>query len=298
MKSFIFTSDWHLRSLPSSSVRADSFTDVLLDRISQILSRDVDFIVHGGDFFDSYTCDDTSLLNKTIRLLRQYNKRIYIIPGNHDLVGYEIRSLDWTSLQTLIDSGLLQILPPGETLIDGIRFYAVYPTKDHSYELYKGLSNCFVVTHNLISPTKLPFKTTLVDEIVSVVDQCIFLCGDLHLPFIKVYDNCAFFNPGSLIDFRNEGSSKEPWFFELYFDPISFSCKYQKFSFSPIPFERVVEERVEDLFLRIDTSSFTLLPANLDEFIESIAKQLYPTEFEQIKEETFKWIRYTKEFRN
>ncbi|MEM2174433.1 MAG: metallophosphoesterase, partial [Candidatus Micrarchaeia archaeon] len=186
MKSFVFTSDWHLRGLPPSTIQTEGFLDLLFNRLSTILGRQVDFIIHGGDFFDSYVCDDISLLNQVISLLKECNKKIYIVPGNHDLIGYEQKSILWTSLKTLENAGLLKILPPGLNVIEGINFYVVYPTKDHGPHIYSGLKDCFVLTHNLVSTVKMPFKVTLTDEIAPYLKQCIVLCGDLHYPFVKV----------------------------------------------------------------------------------------------------------------
>jgi exonuclease SbcD len=292
MVSFVYTTDWHLKSLPPQSVEIDNFNNIVIDRISTILSSKTDFILHGGDLFDTYVCDDVSFLNQIIDLFRKFKKRIYIVPGNHDLVGYEPKSVRWASIGTLESAGLVKILNPGLNVIDNVSFYVVYPTKNHTSDLYKGLKNCLVVTHNLISPKPFPYKVTLISDLVDKIDQCIFLCGDLHFSFYEMYENCAFFNPGPLMKI-DSSEYNESGFLEIIFDPATFSFKFKKNVFPDVPFSvRTFEQETVNLVSKFDkqkTCSFY----KIDDIIEEVSNQLYPND-NKVKEETFTWIRNTE----
>jgi predicted phosphodiesterase len=257
-----------------------------------ILSSKVDFVLHGGDLFDTYVCDDVNFLNRIIDLFRKFGKRIYIVPGNHDLVGYEPSSVQWTSVGTLASAGLVKILDPGLNVIDGAPFYVVYPTKNHTPNLYDGLKNCLIVTHNLVSPKPFPYKVTLISDLVNKVDQCIFLCGDLHFSFYETFETCAFFNPGPLMKIDSP-EYNESGFLEIFFDPTTFSFKFRKHVFPDVPFTiRTFEQetvRLVSKFSKQETRSFY----RIEDVIEEVANQLYPNDV-RVKEEVFTWIRNTK----
>jgi predicted phosphodiesterase len=289
MITFIYTTDWHLRSLPSQNINIDNFGSILLGRVETILSTNSNFIIHGGDFFDSYICDDINFFNQVVDLLYKYKRKIYLVPGNHDLVGYEPKSIDWTSVGTLAKVELIEILKPGHNIIHGIPVYVVYPTKNHDESLYDNLENCIVVSHNLISPKPFPFRTMLTRSIAEKVRQCVFLCGDLHYMFIEVYENCAFFNPGplmkmSLAEYNGSG------FFEFMFEPSTFSIKYKKNIFPDVSFTvNSFEQETIEFAAKVDNSCINRV-YSIESVVEEVASQLYPSD-PKVKEEALLWIK-------
>ena len=292
MVTFIYTTDWHLRSLPSQSIDIENYNSIMFSRIETILSRDVDFIIHGGDFFDSYICEDVNFFNKVVDLLYKYKRKIYLVPGNHDLVGYEPKSVSWTSVGTLVSARLVTVLEPGYNTINNVTLFVVYPTKGHDASLYKGLKNCIVITHNLISPKQFPFKVTLTKEILPYVDQCLFLCGDLHHMFVESYDNCAFFNPGPLV--RVDSSEYNgSGFFEFMFDPENFSVKFRRNIFPDVPFTvRTFEQETIKFVSKFDNLECSFL--SVEKVVETVANRLYPND-PKVKEEALSWIRRMRE---
>lgn len=285
---FIFTTDWHLKSVPSSTIKIDNFTQILLDRVQVLLNQQVDFIVHGGDLFDSPNIDDLNFFNEVLLLFRNNSIPFYIVPGQHDLQGYEPSSLKWSCLKLLENVGYIKILQPGLNVINNTNFYVVYPSKKHSLDMYRDIKNSIIVSHNLISPVSLPYEHILTDTISTVIDQCLVLSGDLHMSFEKIYENSAFLNPGPLMR-MSKTEVVSNGFFEILFSSTDFSCSYKKINFPSVDVQIDSNIEVEEFTNKLNLT-ITSDYVSLEELIEQVSKKLYKDK--KVTEEALKWIRF------
>ena len=78
MNKFIFTTDWHICFKQPGS-RVDDVLSKQMDKLNyfvEICNKELpDFIIHGGDLFDSPRSIDPTILNKTIGILRKLKAR-------------------------------------------------------------------------------------------------------------------------------------------------------------------------------------------------------------------------------
>lgn len=283
---FAYTTDWHIKSMPSSSIDIKNFTQTMLGRIKQIISSDVDFILHGGDMFDTPDIDDLSLFNDVVKLLYAHKIPIHLLPGSHDLIGYSADSLNWSCLKTLENSGLLSILQPGINRIGDIEIYAQYPSKQHSLDMYRGLKNLIVVSHNIISPVPLQFPHVITKDIAEVVEQCLFLCGDLHMPFKEFYETCAFLNPGPLLKMSLSDKAESSGFFIINFDPKTFMCEFQHMPFPDADItERESDQAIETFSNKIKIEQHFV---DLADLVTKTSTEMYNDP--KVTEEALRWI--------
>jgi DNA repair exonuclease SbcCD nuclease subunit len=169
------------------------------DIIDIAIKNDVGLIIHGGDFFDSPRIDYW-LLNaiiKRFQKLQEYNVLFYIVPGSHDMYGYNIESLHSTAVGTLVEAGLVRVLN-GKLTIGNIVFYGIPATLDHNISLYSGLERrAVVISHNMLTPQGVPYAHILLKDVP--VNNNLFLTGHYHQYFmIKEKDN-VFINTGPVI---------------------------------------------------------------------------------------------------
>jgi exonuclease SbcC len=107
MKKLIYTTDWHLCSKCPGKRKEDDFFKLKMSKVDEIIEfvikNDIDMIVHGRDFFDSPKIDYW-LLNVIIskfQKLKDYHIHVYLVPGSHDMYGYNIESLNSTAVGAL-----------------------------------------------------------------------------------------------------------------------------------------------------------------------------------------------------
>jgi len=162
-----------------------------------------------------------------------------------------------------------------------------YPNKQHTVDMYRGLKNKIVLSHNLISPIDVPFPHILTKDIAPVVDQCLFLCSDLHMPFTEFYDTCAFLNPGPLIKSSLSDKAVEAGYFKIFFDPSVFVFQFKKVLFPDATITEVerkttyIREFTEKIVIHQDTFS-------IDDLVTRVSDGLFHDPV--VTQEALRWI--------
>lgn len=205
MSKFIFTTDWHL-CFHQPSCRTDNIFKTQLGKLEtlvQLCNQELpDFIIMGGDLFDSPRASDPSVLNDVIHTLKNLKSKLFYIPGSHDIYGYNLDSYKQSFIGTLEESGCINVLLekaiykfPTDILV------GVMPCQiNNTIEDYLGFKDCdIIVTHNMISDISLPYNHILIRDIAQHFNGKIFLCGHLHKPFYIMENNNLFVNTGPLI---------------------------------------------------------------------------------------------------
>lgn len=214
MIKILYFTDTHIRSNNPSS-RIDNYQESILNKFKEISeigkSENVDFYVHGGDIVDR---PDIPILTMRAfnKVLINFGKPIFLVPGNHDIYAYNLNSIGRTVLALLEDLDVFNIM---------MGKYPVYLSKDNtSVELHfvpytfdldtpvgrskyittdKKADFSILFAHGMLIDK--PFKMinhTLIDDIKETKSD-ITLSGHYHTGFpIQKIDNKYFYNPGSI----------------------------------------------------------------------------------------------------
>ena len=108
----LYITDSHLTA-KSPSGRIDSYPMAALLKLMElgnvIQSQQVDYVIHGGDLFHTPKIS-LKYAGIVMRVIRSWGVPIYVVPGNHDLYGYEVTTLDQTMLGLFEKSGIITVL--------------------------------------------------------------------------------------------------------------------------------------------------------------------------------------------
>lgn len=221
MKILYFT-DSHIRGSNPKN-RKDDFVYTLENKFKEIIGiiekEDVDYVIHGGDLFDRPDVA-ISIVSKFANLLNNFNRPIYIVPGNHDIFGHNPKTLNRTMLGLLDSIAMLNVINEGDKVFldkDNIRVQLtgqpyIYDL-DEKFNIDKyilknkddSIDYAIHIVHGLL--LEKPFidgiPYTLVDDIKDT-EADVTLAGHYHLGFKTIeYNNKYFINPGSLVRLTN-----------------------------------------------------------------------------------------------
>ncbi len=234
MKLLFFT-DTHIRmSKPRN--RLDDFYETTLNKLEEIKNyaneNKIDYVLHGGDLFDrpDSAIKPTSEVGK---ILSSFNMPIYIVAGNHDIFGYNTKTLNRTMLGLLDNFHVLNIIPEDGILLNSDEVSILVLGKDYSSDIDLNKENYIIKKSNLKYDadivinivhgflTDRPFLKqvphVLIGEITDT-EADITLAGHYHTGFKTQYIDGKFFsNPGSMVRISNSlGEIKrKPKFLEL-----------------------------------------------------------------------------------
>lgn len=206
----LFFTDTHVKGINPRG-RIDDFTSAIFEKIQWVVSdavkREVDLVIHGGDWFDSYDVGNTVLSNyiRALEPLRRANIPVVSVHGSHDVHGYQARTLGRSSLGVLETAGYVTLLRAGQTYRIKDILVAGVPHQSDSNVSYmvddRGDAKYVIsVIHDTLVERPLPvgFDHILLSEIE--VNAELVLSGDYH-PGHGVYrreDGVIFCNPGAL----------------------------------------------------------------------------------------------------
>ena len=206
------------------------------EAVDEAIARAVDAIVHGGDWFNHPKVSNI-IYNQHQRMLQKARAAgipVYVVPGNHDLFGYSMSTIDQTSIGSLADAKLVTLLTrdtPVELIgASGVkvalygREYSVDidhdPSTDYEINVIKSSSKNKIKQHFLFSHGMLldkPFhpdvRYSLTKDVMTDADWV--FNGHYH-PGWKQHTigNTTFVNNGSTG--RNEGSTGNLTFVPRY----------------------------------------------------------------------------------
>ena len=214
MIKFLYFTDTHI-SQNNPAGRIDNFMESLLkkfEEISYIVKEyNVDFCVHGGDILDR---PDVSIptIRSFNKILMDFGRPIFLVPGNHDIFAYNLNSIQRTVLALQEDLGVFNMMM-GE--------FPIYMSKDgtsvelhsapYSYELdnpegrdgyivkEKKADFAIMFAHGMLMDKPFPMiRHTLIEDIKDTKAD-LTLSGHYHtgFPLTKI-DDKFFYNPGSI----------------------------------------------------------------------------------------------------
>lgn len=203
-------------------------------------------IIHGGDFFDQPRIAD-SIKNKYIRILKRINKicPVYLVPGNHDLFGYSMKTIDQTAIGILARSGMVRLLTRSKnyTLKDGNVKVAIHgyeyhkdidkePLLDYQIQEDPNANHNFLFSHGMLleKPFHPDVPCTLTKDVYTDAD--LVLNGHYHpgMP-IHQHNGTTFGNPGSTgrVEASKDGMSRMPQYAIIDADTKNFAVTYHEY---------------------------------------------------------------------
>ncbi|KXZ40587.1 DNA repair exonuclease SbcCD nuclease subunit [Alkalithermobacter thermoalcaliphilus JW-YL-7 = DSM 7308] len=212
----LFFTDVHVTGRNPRS-RKDNFLETVIDKLSQVADiakqKNCDFVLFGGDLFDSPSISD-NVSGKCAKVLRKF-ERLIGIAGNHDLFGNNIDNIKSTRLGLFEKAGLIDLLYKGEKLIvkkndlklqitgtpshfgiDGEDFEDDYIVKD----VDKGVDKAIHMVHGMLMEKSInPHINVVTFSDILETKADLTLSGHYHKGFNPVCINGKYFaNPGSL----------------------------------------------------------------------------------------------------
>lgn len=203
MTRFLFYTDLHLSSRRPIH-RVDDYRQAVLGKLSEVYliaeQRDCEFVIFGGDFFDTHRVFSYDLINVTMEIVCEANLQTYGILGQHDLNGYNPQTFKSSALGfvmkhcdkfSLLEESLELDnlwLSPSHVWMDIMEDCKIRPN---------GKKPSVLIAHHLLSRKKQVFDVVVTKTMESVHD--LILSGDLHSGFdIHKIGKTKFCNPGSI----------------------------------------------------------------------------------------------------
>lgn len=216
----LFFTDTHIRGTNPKN-RKDDFLVTLENKFREIneiiKTKDIDFVIHGGDLFDRPDIS-ISVASRFTNILKKIKVPIYIVSGNHDIFGHNPQTLDRTMLGLLNSLDFLQVIDESKPVIlskdkikvqiTGVPYsYNIDETPDKYIlkEIDEDANYSIHIVHGMLldRPFIKGIPYTLVDDIIDTKAN-ITLTGHYHAGFKTIERDGKFFiNPGSLVRVTN-----------------------------------------------------------------------------------------------
>ncbi|MGB9791300.1 MAG: metallophosphoesterase [Thermacetogeniaceae bacterium] len=216
---FLFLTDDHKRGTTPAN-RKDNFPATLAAKLQEVLELvhrcRVDYVLHGGDFFDVPT-PALSVCAEFLRIYQQFPVPVFVVPGNHDLFGHNAETLPRTMLGFAARLGIVRLLGREPVYLEknGIRvqltgqgFHFDIDRRDPREDYVVRKKDCDYAIHvvhgMLLHKAAFPgVAYTLVEQIWET-EADFTLAGHYHLGLPDLQrDGKYFLNPGALARLSN-----------------------------------------------------------------------------------------------
>ncbi len=217
---FLYFTDTHIRGTNPRN-RLDNFYETLKNKIREVvqISKDerVDYILHGGDLFDRPDIS-LSVVGEFANILKEFNKSIFVISGNHDIFGHNPSTLNRTVFGLLCNLGILNLVNYKRIILKkDIKVQLTGSPYVYSMDSRENIESYMVrerdpeakyaihMTHGFLvdKPFIKEVPHTLISEIKDTLAD-ITLGAHFHYGFKTVnLDGKYFINPGALVRISN-----------------------------------------------------------------------------------------------
>lgn len=218
----LYLTDTHIRGSNPQN-RTDNLPQTLKDKLIEVLQMasqyQVDYILHGGDFFDTPS-PSLAVTGEFLELFRECPVPLYAISGNHDLFGANLNSLPRTLLGFIARLGFINLLEPGQPVyLDKHGLRVQLTGQPYHYDIDRrecgldymikkaGADIAIHMVHGMLASKKdFPGDLTLIEQITGT-EADITLSGHNHLGFgVIEQEDKSFVNPGALVRLSNHRS--------------------------------------------------------------------------------------------
>lgn len=174
----------------------------------------IDMVLHTGDLFHTSRVSN-KFMGQVAEIIKGWGVPFYVVPGNHDIDGYTIDTIDQTSLGLLAKTGILTLLTRDNPIrltekqngqnftvaISGQEYYSEIDTGNMAdFEMQQDEADMNILAiHGYIADTKQHpnIRCTYPKDIITDAD--IILSGHYHRSFALDAGDTAYYNPGSML---------------------------------------------------------------------------------------------------
>lgn len=211
-----------------------------------IKGNDIDIVIHTGDLFHTSRVSN-KFMGQVAEIIKGWAAPVYVVPGNHDIDGYTIETMDQTSLGLLAKTGVINILDRGHPIkfnigqdtvcISGQEYYANIDTgnpDDYEMQQPDGDINILAI-HGYIAdtPQNPHIRCTYIKDIITNAD--IVLSGHYHRSFAVEAGGVGFYNPGSMmrVEMTDWNKTHMPQYgiLDIEFSPSGITYDYKMHTF-------------------------------------------------------------------
>lgn len=226
---FMFIGDVHWRSKNPIN-RSGSYMEDMKLKWQSIFNiakaEEVSYILCTGDVFDNPTMALSTIV-AAYETFKSSPCEIVVVPGNHDIFGYNLESWESSSLYLLhlLLPGVLNVVYNPKEGLDLNRIFATgqgytnYLDEDgetgytplDSAKNQRPLDPIKVhIVHSMLMDHEVPFKHTVINDVVTTAD--IILSGHDHVGYGVKHraDGVTFVNPGSIMRSSISEAGREP----------------------------------------------------------------------------------------
>ncbi len=215
----LFLTDDHKRGTTPAN-RKDNFPATLASKLREVVAiareREVDYILHGGDFYD-VPAPAISVCADFLEIYQQFPAPVYIISGNHDLFGHNEETLPRTMLGLAARLGIVRMLPQEPIYLDrgGLRlqltgqgYHYEMDRRDPRQDYVVQKRDCDYAIHMvhgmLLDRASFPGPFYTLVEQIWETEADFTLAGHNHLGFPDAEREGKYFlNPGALARLSN-----------------------------------------------------------------------------------------------
>jgi DNA repair exonuclease SbcCD nuclease subunit len=215
----LFLTDDHKRGTTPAN-RKDNFPATLAAKLREVADiareREVDYILHGGDFYD-VPAPAISVCADFLEIYQQFPAPVYIIAGNHDLFGNNEETLPRTMLGLAARVGIVRMigrapvyLTKGDLRLQltGRGYHFEMDRRDPREDYVVQKRNCDYAIHMvhgmLLDRASFPGPFYTLVEQIWETEADFTLAGHNHLGFADAErDGRRFLNPGALARLSN-----------------------------------------------------------------------------------------------
>lgn len=198
--------------------RKDLYYITFLRKLAELAyivkANKIDMVLHTGDLFHTSRVSN-KFMGQVAEIIKAYGVPLYVIPGNHDIDGYSIDTIDQTSVGLLAKTGVINLLTRDAPLklsanengikytvaISGQEYYADIDTGNmEDFEMQQDEADINILgIHGYITdtPQHPDIRYTMIKDIVTDAD--IVLSGHYHTRFEEELADVSFYNPGSML---------------------------------------------------------------------------------------------------
>lgn len=216
---FLFFTDDHKRGT-SPENRTDNFPETLLRKLQEVVKiaqeYEVDYILHGGDFFD-VPAPAISVCGDFLGVYQQFSVPIFTIPGNHDLFGHNTATLPRTMLGFIARLGIVRLVGREPIYLEknGLRvqlsgqgYHFEMDRREPQLDYVVQKKDCDYAIHMvhgmLLQRSIYPGAIYTLIEQIWDTEADFTLVGHNHLGFPDTEkDGKYFLNPGALVRLSN-----------------------------------------------------------------------------------------------
>lgn len=214
MSKFGFYTDVHLTN---RHIRIDDVAETAINKLRECYSfaekNNFDFMVCGGDVFNTHTVISLNIFIGLIEVMYSFGKPTYFIVGNHDIYGNSFNSYKISPLNFIASAIPNLFIPIFDAIeLDDVILYGCntfnnlqycidhIPVNDKKFQV--------LVDHHMLYDKNIPNAQVIHLNDVGSNNADLILSGHVHMGYkLQKIGSTSYFNPGALLrtsyDLRN-----------------------------------------------------------------------------------------------